>query len=218
MLLRTNVAWRRFLGAWMLAVGLLIAPTCPVSATITSYDTREEWEASVPHFVTDGFESYGAASTSGGRLVFDAFDFVVPYNHQSIGTCWAYPDDPLSCNNATPPSPPNVVLHGDVHMDEDGSYNELEFHSTISWFAMDFLEVEDDMYVDVSILGEVFAAYTGTFLGVVSSDSFTTVHITGDRLAYAVDNVSYPVPEPATGLLVAFGLAGLAVQRRRTAL
>jgi hypothetical protein len=217
MLLRTNVAWGRFLGGWTLTVGLLIALACPVSATIVRYDTRAEWEASVPHFLTDGFESYGALSTSSGRLVFDAFDFVVPYSHEPIGTCWAYPDDPLSCNNTTPPSPPNVVLRGDVHVDEDGSYNELEFHSPISWFAVDFLEVEDETYVDVSILGEVFAAYAGTFLGVVSSELFTTIRITGDRLAYAADNVSHPVPEPSTHLLLAFGLVGLAVGGRRRA-
>jgi hypothetical protein len=215
MLLCTNVAWGRLLGGWTLTVGLLIALTCPVGATIIHYDTRAEWEASVPHFVTDGFESYGPVSTSGGRLVFDAFDFVVPYSHQPIGTCWAYPDDPLSCNNGTPPSPPNIVLHGDVHMDEDGSYNELEFHSTISWFAVDFLEVEDELSMDVSILGEIFTVQTGTFLGIVSSEWFTTIQITGDRIAYAADNVSYPVPEPSAALLLALGIVGIAAGRRR---
>jgi hypothetical protein len=49
------------------------------------YTSRAEWEAAAQGFVTDGFESYGVQQTSGGSIVFGAFDFVVPFNHEEIG-------------------------------------------------------------------------------------------------------------------------------------
>jgi hypothetical protein len=204
-----------------IAAILLVVFAAPASATTILYTSRADWEAAVPDFFVDGLESYGAHSTTGGRIALGPFDFVVPFNHGSIGTCWVYPDDPSSCNNVDPPSPPNLVLRGDVHMDSEGSYNDLEFHQMISWFAVDFLYVEDEINVDVTILGESFEAFTGTFLGVISDVPFSTIHITGDRLFYVVDNVSYPasaaIPEPMSAMLLGIGLIGLGCIRWRRA-
>jgi hypothetical protein len=52
------------------------------------------------------------------------------------------------------------------------------------------------------------------FLGVVSDTPFSMVEFETSFSGYAVDDVSVPVPEPGTGLLLCCGLGALAMRRR----
>jgi hypothetical protein len=207
----------------LLWAGLTIAGGA--SAATTLYTSRAAWEAAAPGFVTDGLEAYGVQQTAGGALALGAFDFVVPFNHEEIGTCWRGAEPGVSCYGA-PQDPADIVLTGDVHEDEDGSYNDLVFHEAVYAFGIDVLWKEDaedgpPLTFDVAGLTIEVNGENGypRFVGVVSDTPFTVVHIRGDRLAYWADDVSYlsvvAVPEPASGLLVGAGLAALARRRRR---
>jgi hypothetical protein len=110
-----------------------------------------------------------------------------------------------------------MILGGDVHEDEDGSYNELVFHAPIFAFGVDVIwteDAEDGVPIVFALAGLPEDVSGPSFIGVVSDVPLTSIRITGARVSYQVDNVSYAfVPEPATGLLLAAGLLAFAISR-----
>ena len=116
------------------------------------------------------------------------FDFAVPFNHEDVGTCWQHPTQPDSCSTGTPFDPADLVLGGDVHEDEDGSYNELVFHDAVSAFGLDVLWKEDGedgapLVFDVAGVTFELSSESG-FVGVVS-DVVTNVAVLEPLVKYS---------------------------------
>lgn len=69
-------------------------------------------------------------------------------------------------------------------------------------------------------VGAISNSYGGEFWGFISDDAFTSVKLVGgggsNQQNYKLDDMVYsPIPEPATLSLLAVGLGGLMVRRKR---
>lgn len=119
----------------------------------------------------------------------------------------------------------NRYFKGNVGNNEDLTYqrNWIDFAGPISALAFDALRFENDFAV-VLYDGDTRVGLYGApslpredypyFVGLVSDVPFTRAEIACDGCGYRLDDVSIPVPEPNTAMLLAAGLLMLGSARR----
>jgi hypothetical protein len=212
------------------------------SAATMPFASRAQWEASVPAFSTEDFET----TPIGGISCPEATTFICP--HEIVIDAPLL--DVVIPAGVDLPNARGIVEQGDVNGTREYvadlhsgvlvlgiTFNAIVFPDPILAFAVDLRNVLDSdvlCYVDcgpvpfpmtIELAGAQFAlAADSRFFGVTSTVPFTSVVIrsTNEQQGLAVlpslDNVSFSlVPEPSSAILIGLGLAVLArghVRRR----
>lgn len=188
------------------------------SATLTVYTDRSAWEAAVGgSFSLQNFNTFTTPSSYESSPV-SLGGFSVSVAGETFGSVW-HNVGPSSSGNDVNGSPQINAATGST------GGTTLAFDSAISAFGADWNGISDNRVTSINVNGVDVAipALLGGFWGFVSDTPFASTLLSltsGPADGFGIDNVVYAgqstaVPEPGTLAIMALGLVGLGVTRRR---
>ncbi len=194
---------------------LLLLALTPALTGFTFYDNLLDWEAAVGAHALETFDDVPAQGIpdEGGAIVLDGFSITADGNHGALEPC----------GGLCPPKVEGGFFRGDIHglnaLDVP-TFNQFDFHSSISAFALEVFDVEEDLivYGDGFLLEVFFPNDDETvFVGIVLAAPITTVEFSAFYSGFSIDNVRSVavIPEPSMAVLVGLGLIAMGVRPRR---
>ncbi|MCG8589583.1 MAG: PEP-CTERM sorting domain-containing protein [Proteobacteria bacterium] len=205
---------------FILSVVLACVPAGRGEAAIIQFSDRATFEAAAGAVTVQDFEGFAPQADAFEGAPFDFGDFSA-FNDPNGFSGGDIAVPPV----ANPEFGTTNVIFGATFI--GGTIFQLTFDSPISAIGFDGGELADqrtDQVIFDNTAGDVVTISDSVdqlrFWGFISDTPFTTFTISqigfgaggGNGDGFSVDNLTYAVPEPATGLLVALGLALL---RRR---
>jgi len=206
--------------ATVLAAGVLSVASS--RASVLTYPSYASWNAAVTDVVTVTIPQPAGAA---GWDYFGQGDASVTYSGVTFSTSSEYSDSYLFNVGAVWSGDPPVVSS---QLPEPGA-GESNILVSLPWyvtsFALNYGTYEgDDVTFTLSNGDQVTLGSTPgnwyaavDFLGATDSTPFDSVLLTSDTQLLSLNDVSFSAPEPAAGLLLSTGLAGLLARGRRRA-